>query len=201
MNNKKATVKRCSAKKPVSRKLVNKKSVCSTAKKSVCRQTVIKKRICKTTIVKKRVFKKALCKPTAKTRSAFRAVSGMNQQLPDSELTQVDYQVQELDLNNEYNPATSTFRPKKSGVYALFASVFFTSTTVTNFSLNLQIRVNGVPRITDQEDYFNTGGIIDAGGIIDLEARDIVEVFATAIDKNLTALSGINTRFEGARIS
>jgi hypothetical protein len=72
---------------------------------------------------------------------------------------------------------------------------------VTVFTLDLEIRVNGVPRITDREDYNSTSGIIDAGGIVQLEARDRVQVFATVIDKNVEIQSGLETRFEGARIS
>jgi len=41
----------------------------------------------------------------------------------------------------------------------------------------------------------------DAGGIVNLQARDRVEVFATVFEKNVEIQSGVNTRFEGARIS
>lgn len=150
-------------------------------------------------ISKKRLCKKRVCKPFKK--SAFRAVSGTDQVMLDGVPAQVRYQVQELDLNNEYNPATSTFRPKNNGVYSLFASVFFQTVTVTDFTLSLEIRVNGVSRISDREDYFNTSGIIDAGGIVELEARDRVQVVATVFDKNVEIQSGVATRFEGARIS
>ncbi|WP_161807521.1 hypothetical protein [Bacillus sp. FJAT-28004] len=58
-----------------------------------------------------------------------------------------------------------------------------------------------MPRISDQEDFTNVSGLIDAGGIVQLQARDRVEVFATVFDKNVEIQSGIATRFEGARIS
>ncbi|MFX3634759.1 MAG: hypothetical protein ACE3L7_23240 [Candidatus Pristimantibacillus sp.] len=163
--------------------------------KRVCTKIISKKTVCKKTVSKKRV-----CKPI-KRRSAFRAVSGVDQQLLDGSISQVQYQVEELDLNNEYNSATSTFRPKQNGVYTLFASVFFRTTTVTSYTLNLEIRVNGVPRISDQEDYNNISGIIDTGGIVNLNASDRVQVFARVIDKNVEIQSGLATRFEGARIS
>ncbi|CAM4066203.1 hypothetical protein L1N85_09590 [Paenibacillus alkaliterrae] len=169
------------------------KRVC---RKRVCKEIVSKKRVCKETVCKKRV-----CKPVKKRNSAFRAVSGIDQQLHDRTTAKVLYQVEELDLNNEYNSANSTFRPRQNGVYALFASVFFETITVTSFTLDLEIRVNGVPRISDQEDFNNVSGIIDAGGIVQLRARDRVEVFATVFDKNVIIQSGVNTRFEGARIS
>ncbi|MGM0881292.1 MAG: hypothetical protein ACQEXQ_09635 [Bacillota bacterium] len=69
-----------------------------------------------------RVCKKRVCKPFKK--SAFRAVSGTDQVMLDGVPAQVQYQVQELDLNNEYNPATSTFRQNKM-VYIPFLQVFF----------------------------------------------------------------------------
>ncbi|RCW45525.1 hypothetical protein [Paenibacillus prosopidis] len=156
-----------------------------------------KKRVCK-----KRVCKKRVCKPFKK--SAFRAVSGTDQTLLDDETAKVRYQVQELDLNNEYNPATSTFRPKHDGVYSLFASVFFEIITRPEVIIGLEIRVNGAPKISDQEIRALFGpqrGIIDASGIVQLEARDRVEVFATFIGENAEIQSGVATRFEGARIT
>ncbi|HTG68657.1 MAG TPA: hypothetical protein VL921_05305 [Candidatus Udaeobacter sp.] len=168
--------------------------------KRVCKKFVCKEVVCKKRAIKKHVCKR-ICKPLKKRNSAFRAVSGIDQDLLDGVTAKVQYQVEELDLNNEYNSANSTFRPRQNGVYSLFASVFFQTVTVTTFTLDLEIRVNGVPRITDQEDFTNVSGIIDAGGIVNLQARDRVEVFATVFEKNVEIQSGVNTRFEGARIS
>lgn len=164
--------------------------------KRVCTKIITKKTVCKKTVSKKRV-----CKPIKRRRSAFRAVAGIDQPLLNQTLTQVQYQVEEFDLNNEYNSANSTFRPRQNGIYTLFASVFFRTVTETSYTLNLQIRVNGVPRISDQEDYNRTNGIINAGGIVQLRANDRVQVFATVFEKNVEIQSGLATRFEGARIS
>ncbi|MGG1633129.1 ABC transporter permease [Paenibacillus sp. NRS-1760] len=160
-----------------------------------------KRLICKEVVCKRPVSKKLICKPVRSRKSAFRAVSGIDQNLLDGTTAKVLYQVEELDLNNEYNPANSTFRPKQKGVYALFASVFFQTVTVTTFTLDLEIRVNGVPRISDQEDFTNTSGIIEASGLVQLQARDRVQVFATVLNKNVQIQSGLATRFEGARIN
>jgi len=160
-----------------------------------------KKLVCKEVVCKRPVSKKVICRPLRKRNSAFRAVSGINQNLLDGTTAKVLYQVEELDLNNEYNSANSTFRPKQRGVYALFASVFFHTVTITTFTLELEIRVNGVPRIQDQEDFTNTSGIIEASGLVQLHARDRVQVFGTVINKNVQIQSGLATRFEGARIS
>ncbi|OBZ13068.1 hypothetical protein [Bacillus sp. FJAT-26390] len=206
------TIKRVGLKKLVCKSIVRK----SVSKTIICKKIVAKKRVrkpvvCKPIVRKKRVCKPIVCRPIIRKKrvikqrvrrnSAFRAVSGVDQQLLDGMTEQVQYQVEELDLGNEYNSATSTFRPKKDGVYTLFASVFFQTVTVTAYTLDLEIRVNGVPRISDQEDFNNTSGIIEASGIVELEARDRVQVFATVFEKNVEIQSGLSTRFEGARIS
>lgn len=201
------TLKRIGTKKRVCKRITRK----SVSKTTVCKKIVSKKRASKTATRKKRVCKPIICKPIVRKKrdgkarirrsSAFRAVSGVDQMLLDDMTAKIQYQVEELDLGNEYNSANSTFRPKHDGVYSLFASVFFQTVTETQYTLELEIRVNGVPRISDQEDYVTTSGIIDAGGIVELQARDRVEVFATVLEKNVEIQSGFSTRFEGARIS
>ncbi|MGE7825782.1 ABC transporter permease [Paenibacillus sp. NPDC093718] len=159
---------------------------------------------------RKLVYKKTLSKHTASKKkragkkirkSVFRAVSGVDQIITDGVFSKVQYQVEELDLNNEYNSSTSTFTPKQRGVYSLLASVSFTTITLTPVRMDLEIRVNGVPRISDEENFEPRTGQIDAAGIIQLMARDRVEVFARATGENGIILSGFATRFEGARIN
>ncbi|MDQ0114905.1 hypothetical protein [Paenibacillus harenae] len=169
--------------------------------KSACKKTVYKKTVLKKTVCRQSFGKNGVSKRFRRINSAFRAVAGFNQELLNGVVTNVRYQVEELDLINEYNPATSTFRPKQNGVYSLFASVSFAAATLIPASIGLEIRVNGVPRILDQEDFISTRGMIDAGGIINLEARDRVQVFARVDDKSVEIQSGVATRFEGARIS
>ena len=80
---------------------------------------------------RKLVYKKTLSKHTASKKkrvgkirkSAFRAVSGIDQEITDGVFSKVQYQVEELDLKNEYNSSTSTFTPKQRGIYSLLASV------------------------------------------------------------------------------
>ena len=180
------TIKRAGVKKPVS-------------KQSICREPVRKKKICKTIICKP--IPKKRCGVKKFRKSAFIAISGIDQTLTDGVFSKVQYQVEELDLNNEYNSATSTFRPKQNGVYSLVASAAFETITLTPVTFDLQIRVNGVPRILDQENFTPRTGIIDAAGIVQLRARDRVEVFARATGENGDIQSGVATRFEGARIN
>lgn len=158
---------------------------------------------------RKLVHKKTLSKHAASKKkrvgkirkSAFRAVSGIDQEITDGVFSKVQYQVEELDLRNEYNSSTSTFTPKQKGVYSLLASVSFTTVTLTPVRMDLEIRVNGVPRISEEENFEPRTGKIDAAGLIQLMARDRVEVFARATEENGTILSGFATRFEGARIN
>lgn len=158
---------------------------------------------------RKLVYKKTLSKHTASKKkrvgkirkSAFRAVSGIDQEINDGVFSKVQYQVEELDLKNEYNSSTSTFTPKQRGIYSLLASVSFTTITLTPVRMDLEIRVNGVPRISEEENFEPRTGKIDAAGLIQLMARDRVEVFARATGENGTILSGFATRFEGVRIN
>ncbi|ANY72711.1 hypothetical protein [Paenibacillus ihbetae] len=170
-----------------------------TVNRSWSRKLVCKKTICKHTISKKTSGKKRVGKKVRK--SAFKAVSGIDQLISDGVFSKVQYQVEELDLNNEYNSSTSTFTPKQRGIYSLVASVSFTTITLTPVRMDLEIRVNGVPRISDEENFEPRTGKIDAAGIIQLMARDRVEVFARATGENGTILSGLATRFEGIRIN
>lgn len=149
---------------------------------------------------------KSFCKSKSSCgcNSAFRASSNTNQPIPAGTNTfpQVQYEVEELDLNNEYDPATSTFIPKQSGVYFLFASIEFTPTSVgIPITIVLEIRVNGNPRIRDREEFTSSRGAIDASGILPLQAGDVVQVFAAVAGGNGSTASGVGTRFEGARIS
>ncbi|MFF2482483.1 hypothetical protein [Paenibacillus sp. NPDC058071] len=115
----------------------------AAAKSTATKSTTAKATYCKPVFPKpfrKPVVCKPAChkKPVRKARkSAFAAVSGANQTLTDGVFAKVQYQVQQLDLNNEYNSATSTFRPKQSGVYSLVASVSFTTITMTPVTMDL----------------------------------------------------------------
>ncbi|MDQ0116243.1 C1q-like domain-containing protein [Paenibacillus harenae] len=163
--------------------------------KPTCKKTVFKKTVCKQ-VVRKRCDGKRF----KGRKSAFIAVSGTDQTLNMGQFMQVQFQVEEVDLNNEYNPATSTFRPKQAGLYSLVASVSFSVVTMSEVDMRLEIRVNGVARIFDSEHFFPRDNIIDAAGIVKLEARDTVQVFARAAGENGTINGSLGTRFEGFKI-
>ncbi|WP_138751296.1 hypothetical protein [Paenibacillus sinopodophylli] len=73
--------------------------------------------------------------------------------------------------------------------------------TLTPVAVDVVIRINGIPRISDRENFTPRIGVIDAAGIVQLQSYDEVEVFARANGENGDIVSGFATRFEGARIT
>ncbi|WP_169086755.1 hypothetical protein [Paenibacillus sp. PL91] len=200
--------KKFDLKKRVKASISNKRVLKSAPKKRavIKSSTKIKNAlICGSKKRKKRCFRRSVKKfCSCKTnkcgcRSAFGAAAGTDQPIT-AIVTQVQYSLEEFDSNREYNPATSIFRPKKSGIYTLFASATFVANeNVSNF-LGLFIRVNGRNRITDTETSPIVGsGSIDASGIVRLNAGDDVQVFFSSLITGSLA-AGIETRFEGARV-
>jgi hypothetical protein len=105
-----------------------------------------------------------------------------------------------LDLGCEYDTETSTFTPKQSGVYSIFASILFRSNTFEQSTVIIEVIVNGVPTLSDDE-YFPFGsGIVDTGGILPLKAGDKVQVTAFIAGLPGQILSDIGTRFDGAKM-
>lgn len=138
--------------------------------------------------------------------SAFRAVSNANQIVPANTFVKVNYQRKQFDLANEYNPGTSTFSPKKNGVYLISATISFTpNNTNINYRVRIEIRVNGRPAIAIDNDFFgpiNIGNVANVSTILNLKAKDKVEVFATSstagfINANIDGST--STHFEAAR--
>jgi hypothetical protein len=118
--------------------------------------------------------------------SGFRAVNDdIQNNVPDSTLTPVNYHVQQYDLNDdEYNVNDSTFRPQQGGVYTLTASaLFFPNDDVTpqDYEIDLSIFVNGDELLVGQhihtESFFDAfGGLVVATGLLRLNAGDEVMV-------------------------
>ncbi|MGO4544627.1 hypothetical protein AB4Z29_07510 [Paenibacillus sp. 2TAB23] len=174
------------------------KQVCS---KIICKKTIIRKTISKRPIRRKPVCKRIAAKLPKIQKSAFHAIAGSDQFILDMIFTKVRYQAETLDLNHEFNTSTSTFQPKQTGIYTLQASIMFELNSITAVTLDLEIRINGVPRISDQENFTSQTGMIDASGIVQLNTHDYVEVFARASGASGDIRSGLASRFEGARIS
>lgn len=152
--------------------------------------------------------------------SAFRAVNSISsvtdiQMVPAGfPVFPVNYRDVIFDLNNEYNPDSSTFKPKKDGVYLIIASItFFPNDSNVNYRLVLNIRVNGIPVITDDEFFgpntVGTGDQVSVSGILKLKADDEISVslFSTTngsigtVDDPNFPVTPRGTHFEAARFT
>lgn len=143
--------------------------------------------------------------PVSIPQSAFRAVNVTVEQsaTADVPVIPVLYPNEIFDLNNEYDPVTSTFTPKQDGVYLIIASVNFFPDIETNYRVLILIRVNGVPVASDN-DFFGEipiGDITSVSAILPLKAGDTVNV-AVSSSTDGTILStefASPTHFEAAR--
>ncbi|GGE58108.1 C1q-like domain-containing protein [Priestia taiwanensis] len=113
-------------------------------------------------------------------QSAFRAVNNSFEQRVTANLplSPVQFPDVEFDLNNEYNPVTSTFIPKQNGIYSLIASVNFGPDIISNYRVLIIIQVNGVTTVGDN-DFFGDIPIGDAtsvSAILPLASGDEVNV-------------------------
>jgi len=138
--------------------------------------------------------------------SAFRAVNNAIQTVPANTFVKVNYQLQQFDLANEYNPGTSTFRPNKNGVYLVSATISFApNNNNVNYRARIEIRVNGRPAIAIDNDFFgpiNFGNVVNVSSILKLRANDQVEVFAQSSTAGFIAVNAageVSTHFEAAR--
>ncbi len=136
---------------------------------------------------------------TCGCNSGFAAIANEAQRITNIPTKVTIYGQEEFDINNEYNPATSTFIPQQSGLYSTAASLIFTPDNPnTPYIAGIIVRVNGVNKLYDQG---NTTGLstLDVSGILQLQAGDRVEVFAAMTTPGV--LCPISTsRFQSVRI-
>ena len=139
--------------------------------------------------------------------SAFRASRGGPQPLTISATTEVIYNIEELDLLEEYNTATGDFIAQQAGLYSFNASIFFVpETDGIPFFVSLYIRRNG--GIEAATEAANTGNgrisvVPSVSAVLQLQAGDLVDVAATtSIDGEISPLPvyAPYTRFEGVFI-
>ncbi|PEM86825.1 ABC transporter permease [Bacillus wiedmannii] len=135
--------------------------------------------------------------------SAFRAVSTVNQNVPANTFVKVLFQNEQFDLANEYNPATSIFIPKTRGVYSVIGTIAFIPNNLnTNYRARVEIRVNGNSAIAIDNDFFgpiNFANVVAVSSIIQLNAGDVVEVFAQSSVAGVISTVENSTHFEAAR--
>ncbi|PEJ95066.1 NTTRR-F1 domain [Bacillus wiedmannii] len=113
-------------------------------------------------------------------QSAFRAEKLGSQDFVEVSDIQVSYEDQIFDLNDEYDPFTSTFIPKQGGVYFVFAMV---EAQLFGFDINhiaiLKIYVNNILTLSSTGGYsvgLPVTPTLSVSGIIHLNAGDAVTV-------------------------
>jgi hypothetical protein len=137
--------------------------------------------------------------------SAFRALNlTMPQNVPANTFVKAVFPTEQFDLANEYNPITSTFRPKKDGVYSIIATIGFSpNDQMLDYRTRIEIRVNGTTAIAIDNDFF--GGdtpfvnAVSVSTIYNLEAGDRVEVFVQSSIAGTIVTSENGSHFEAAR--
>jgi len=137
-------------------------------------------------------------------QSAFRAIKTIDQTNIGGGPTKVEYDTQQFDLNNEYDPTTSTFMPMQDGVYLIIASLNFTPFVVgISYMLNIEIHLNGDRIAYDNEQFSNPellNNVFSVSTIYQLNAGDRIEVFAsTSAPGGGETLEDEGTHFEAAR--
>ncbi|WP_179958624.1 collagen-like protein [Bacillus sp. SH5-2] len=136
-------------------------------------------------------------------QSAFKAVKSNNQNYSEGVFTQVTYESEVFDLNDEYNPITSTFIPKQNGVYFVLASMIIVVLDhAEKLDSRLNILVNNIPVITVTEafpSFFTFNAIISISGILRLNAGDKVTVGLECFDPGVINSFPNSTHFEAAR--
>ncbi|ACT02111.1 C1q-like domain-containing protein [Paenibacillus sp. JDR-2] len=132
-------------------------------------------------------------------KSAFRAISNQLQNVISTTVPQVVYEQEQYDLNKEYNPATSTFTAKQNGIYAFFASAFYSTETSDPVTVTIVIFVNDTPQLPVVQTLSAGRGIVITSGTAKLKKGDEVQVFLQATINGAIA-SGAGTRFEGFRV-
>ncbi|PHF01739.1 ABC transporter permease [Bacillus wiedmannii] len=135
--------------------------------------------------------------------SAFRARNTVDQTVPANTFVKVLFQNEQFDLANEYNPATSIFIPKTRGVYSVIGKIAFApDNTNLNYRARVEIRVNGNPAIAIDNDFFGPINFINAvavSSIIQLNAGDVVEIFAQSSIVGVISAAEDGAHFEAAR--
>ena len=137
-------------------------------------------------------------------QSAFRAEKIFSQNVTENSDIPVSYEDQIFDLNDEYNPLTSTFIPKQDGVYFVFAMV-----EAQLFGLDLshiailKIYVNNILTLSSKGVYsvgLPSTPTLSVSGVLHLNAGDAVIVRYISIS-SAGIIEGFpdSSHFEAAR--
>ncbi|WP_339149055.1 MULTISPECIES: hypothetical protein [unclassified Sutcliffiella] len=110
---------------------------------------------------------------------AFRALKEDIQPLVAGESTKITFEQEQFDIGNIYNPNSSTFVPRESGVYYVAASFTFAPEANVPYRTRADIVVNGVTVQVDN-DFWNqlpNLNVVNVSAVLQLQAGDLVEIF------------------------
>ena len=136
--------------------------------------------------------------------SVFRAVNNTGQQSvnADTLVAPVLFPDVIFDLNNEYEPVTSTFTPKQDGVYSIIASVSFAPSVRLDYRVLTSIQINGNPVVADNNFFvvIPFSDVTSVSAILQLTAGDEVNVAAvSSVNGFLGIANPLVMHFEAAR--
>jgi C1q domain len=131
------------------------------------------------------------------TPSAFRALSSAEgQNIPPGVLTKLVFPREVFDLNNEYDPATSTFVPQQSGIYTIITNVFSVSLPPSEIGVGIRVNDTIVEPDFDEEESSNVSSTPSLSLILQLQAGDRVDVAVFAL---VSSGSNIVASFQAVR--
>ncbi|PEN77539.1 ABC transporter permease [Bacillus toyonensis] len=137
--------------------------------------------------------------------SGFRAASATNMPLPPNFGTKVLFPIEEFDLANEYNAATSTFVAKTAGLYFFTASVQIQPNNPdVDFQIIIAFIKNGVLVSLDDEFKGRLGRlnpVVEVNDVLLLNAGDTIEVRALTTTPGLVIQGAPSTHFAAGRFS
>ena len=135
--------------------------------------------------------------------SVFRAVNNTGQQSvnADTLVAPVLFPDVIFDLNNEYEPVTSTFTPKQDGVYSIIASVSFAPSVRLDYRVLTSIQINGNPVVADNNFFvvIPFSDVTSVSAILQLTAGDKVNVAAVSSANGVFLANPLAMHFEAAR--
>lgn len=122
------------------------------------------------------------------------------QRYTDFNSAPVTYQTEIFDLNDEYDPISSSFIPKQDGVYLILASIVLFPSSGRVLS-QLTIEVNTNPALIDNVtiETFIIPPVISVSGILRLNAGDVVTVRHLTNETGFILNEDTATHFEASR--
>lgn len=140
---------------------------------------------------------------------AFRALKEEIQPLVAGESSKITFEQEQFDIGNIYNPNSSTFVPRESGVYYVAASFTFAPAQNVPYRTRADIVVNGVTVQVDNDywDQLSNLNVVNVSAVLQLQAGDLVEIFGQSTVSGIIEPDveipnfGFSSNFEAFKVS